>query len=87
MPQKDMDRREALKRMGLLTAGVAVGAYGTVLWKGRKSKGAVEGSLCLCTEGELTRMFEKAYGGKVKAEVISSILRGQERCIYRISLL
>lgn len=50
-------------------------------------KGKVSAYMCCCTEGELKRIFETAYGGKVKTEVLSSILRGDKRCVYRITLL
>ena len=53
----------------------------------RACKGKMATSLCICTESELERMFARAYGGKVKAEVTEAILRGDKSCVYRITLL
>lgn len=53
----------------------------------RACKGKMPTSLCTCTETELERMFARAYGGDVKAEVIQAILRGDKSCVYRIELL
>lgn len=40
--------------------------------------------LCHCSEGFGKSMFSKIIGKEVKAEVISSILRGDKNCIYKI---
>ena len=53
----------------------------------RACKGKMSTSLCICTETELERMFARAYGGEVKAEVTEAILRGDKSCVYRIELL
>lgn len=52
----------------------------------RACKGKMATSLCTCTETELERIFTRAYGGEVKAEVIEAILRGHKSCVYRITL-
>lgn len=46
--------------------------------------GKVSPVICHCSEGFAKRMFEKVIGSEVKTEVISSILRGDKNCIYRI---
>lgn len=53
----------------------------------RSVKNNLAGTLCHCTETELERMFSMAYKGNVKATVLKSILRGNDRCIYKIELL
>lgn len=42
-------------------------------------------SICYCSEGFAELMFSYIVGEPVSATVISSILRGDERCIYRIT--
>ncbi len=44
------------------------------------------GMLCSCSEGFAERMFSAITGAPVRAEVTESILRGGERCRYRIEL-
>lgn len=40
--------------------------------------------LCYCSEGFAERMFSRILGKKVRAKVITSILRGDARCQYQI---
>ena len=42
------------------------------------------GALCYCSEGFAERLFGAVTGGPVQAEVTESILRGGQRCRYRI---
>jgi len=51
-----------------------------------KDHGSHLGVLCSCSEGFAERMFSAVSGGSVRAEVTESILRGGERCRYRIEL-
>jgi hypothetical protein len=44
------------------------------------------GVLCYCSEGFAERMFTKVTGAPARARVTQSILRGGERCRYRIEL-
>lgn len=44
----------------------------------------VSPTLCHCSEGFASRMFGKVIGHEVNAEVISSVLRKDNNCIYRI---
>jgi hypothetical protein len=48
--------------------------------------GIKPGALCYCSEGFAERMFSKVVGHPVKASVISSIHRGNDRCIYKIEV-
>jgi hypothetical protein len=41
--------------------------------------------MCNCSEGFAERMFSTVFGHPVKTEVVSSILRGYESCIYKIT--
>lgn len=50
-----------------------------------KEKGVKSSILCYCSEGFAELMFSTVIGHKVKASVISSIHRGDSRCIYRIT--
>lgn len=43
-------------------------------------------ALCYCSEGFAERMFSTVCGFPVNATVISSIQRGNNKCIYRIEL-
>ena len=43
--------------------------------------------LCHCSEGFAKLMYGKLTGRPVKAKVVSSILRGDKHCVYRIELL
>lgn len=51
-------------------------------------KGTVAGSpaICYCSEGFAEKMFSKAAGVAVNAEVVSSVRRGDKTCIYRIRI-
>ena len=49
-------------------------------------RGRELGMLCYCSEGFAERLFGAVAGGVVRAEVTESILRGGERCRYRIRL-
>ncbi len=51
-----------------------------------RDHGADLGTLCACSEGFAERMFSAVAGRPVHAEVTESILRGGERCRYRIEL-
>lgn len=42
--------------------------------------------LCYCSEGFAERMFSHVTGAPARAEVTSSILRGNDRCRYRVRL-
>lgn len=44
------------------------------------------GALCYCSEGFAERMFSAVTGAPARARVTESILRGGERCRYRIEL-
>ncbi len=44
------------------------------------------GTLCYCSEGFAERLFGAVSGRPVRAEVTESILRGGERCRYRIQM-
>jgi hypothetical protein len=48
-----------------------------------KEKGASP-ALCYCSEGFAEKMFSKVMGIPVTAEVISSIQRGDQCCVYQI---
>jgi predicted hydrocarbon binding protein len=50
--------------------------------KGKK----VSSNLCYCSEGFAARMFSKVSGHEVKTKIVSSILRGDEHCVYEIVL-
>lgn len=43
-------------------------------------------ALCFCSEGFAERMFSYVCGRQVRATVVSSVMRGNDRCIYRIEL-
>ena len=49
-------------------------------------RGANLGILCYCSEGFAERMFSVVVGAPVRAEVVESILRGGQRCRYRVQL-
>lgn len=51
-----------------------------------QKKGVKSSILCFCSEGFAELMFSKVAGHSVKAEVISSIHRGDNTCVYKISL-
>ncbi len=51
-----------------------------------KEKGVRSSILCYCSEGFAEKMFSMVVGHPVKARVVSSILRGNERCIYEITI-
>ena len=42
-------------------------------------------NMCYCSEGFAKKMFSKVLGYDVKVNVISSIIRGDKACVYRIS--
>lgn len=52
----------------------------------QKSHSTDLGILCYCSEGFAEKIFSEVFGSKVHAEVVESILRGHERCKYRIDL-
>ncbi|HYQ55952.1 MAG TPA: hypothetical protein VEP89_01310 [Draconibacterium sp.] len=45
-----------------------------------------QSALCYCSEGFAEKMFSVVCGYSVSATVISSIQRGDERCIYKVNL-
>jgi predicted hydrocarbon binding protein len=49
-----------------------------------KEKGVRSSILCYCSEGFAEKMFSTVAGHPVKARVISSIHRGNDRCKYEI---
>lgn len=49
-----------------------------------KERGVRSSILCYCSEGFAEKMFSKVIGKAVKAEVISSIHRGDKSCQYQI---
>ena len=51
-----------------------------------QKKGIKSSILCYCSEGFAELMFSKVAGHPVKARVVSSINRGDTRCVYKISL-
>lgn len=51
-----------------------------------QSKGVKSSIICYCSEGFAELMFSKVVGYPVKAEVVSSIHRGDKTCVYKISL-
>ena len=53
-----------------------------------KSSSATDSpAICYCSEGFAELMFSRVAGVEARAEVISSIRRGDKSCIYRISSL
>lgn len=51
-----------------------------------KEKGVRSSILCYCSEGFAEKMFSTVAGHPVTARVISSIHRGNDRCIYEIRI-
>ncbi|WP_321370026.1 DUF6144 family protein [uncultured Draconibacterium sp.] len=51
-----------------------------------QEKGVDSSILCYCSEGFAERMFSFVTNKEVKAEVISSIHRGNNACIYKVLL-
>ena len=51
-----------------------------------KEKGVRSSILCFCSEGFAEKMFSTVAGHPVKARVISSIHKGNDRCKYEIRL-
>lgn len=51
-----------------------------------KEKGVHSSILCYCSEGFAEKMFSTVAGHSVKARVISSIHRGNDRCKYEIKI-
>lgn len=51
-----------------------------------QEKGVDSSILCYCSEGFAERMFSFVTNKEVKAEVISSIHRGNNTCIYKVLL-
>lgn len=51
-----------------------------------QNQGVKSAILCYCSEGFAELMFSKVVGHSVKAEVVSSIHRGNASCSYKISL-
>lgn len=52
-----------------------------------KSSSATDSpAICYCSEGFAELMFSRVAGVEARAEVISSIRRGDKSCIYRIEL-
>ena len=47
-------------------------------------KGGNKSAICYCSEGFAEKMFSTVAGVSAKATVISSIQRGDERCVYKI---
>ncbi len=52
----------------------------------RATCNALSGSICCCTSGMLKRIFKRALGRDVKAEIVRSVVRDGKSCIYRITL-
>ena len=48
-----------------------------------KEKGASD-AICYCAEGFIEKMYTVAVGKPVKTTVISSVLRGDKNCLYKI---
>jgi len=42
-------------------------------------------TLCACSEGFASRMFSKVLGRSVSAKVVSSVLKGDKSCVYKIT--
>lgn len=51
-----------------------------------QGKGVRSSILCYCSEGFAEKMFSEVVGHSIKAEVISSIHRGNQSCKYQIEL-
>ena len=51
-----------------------------------KEKGVRSSILCFCSEGFAEKMFSTVVGHPVSARVVSSIHRGNDRCIYEIKI-
>lgn len=51
-----------------------------------KEKGVRSSILCFCSEGFAEKMFSTVVGHSVKARVVSSIHKGNDRCKYEITL-
>lgn len=45
------------------------------------------GKICLCSEGFIEKMFSDVTGKPVKSRVITSVLRGDQYCRYRVTLV
>jgi len=41
-------------------------------------------SFCLCSQGWFKQVFEAAYEGPVSVEAVETVLRGAERCSFRV---
>ena len=46
--------------------------------------GVKSSAICYCSEGFAEKMFTTVAGVKATAEVISSVIRGDKNCIYKI---
>jgi predicted hydrocarbon binding protein len=53
----------------------------------QKAPGMASPTLCHCSEGFAERMFSAVAESPVKAQVTSSILRGDKSCVYTIRIL
>jgi len=42
--------------------------------------------MCNCSEGFAEKMFSEVFGKPVKAEVISSVLKGDKSCKYKVTI-
>lgn len=42
------------------------------------------GVICNCSEGFAEKMFSAVFGSPVRATVVSSVLKGDQNCIYKI---
>lgn len=51
-----------------------------------RAEGIGSSVMCSCSEGFAEKMFSAVFGHPIKAEVISSVLKGNASCIYRITV-
>lgn len=51
-----------------------------------QAEGIGSSAMCNCSEGFAEKMFSTVFGHPVKAQVISSILRGDASCKYKIAV-
>lgn len=51
-----------------------------------QSEGIGSSVMCNCSEGFAERMFSTVFGQPVKAEVVSSVLKGDASCKYKVTI-
>jgi predicted ArsR family transcriptional regulator len=51
-----------------------------------RAEGIGSSVMCNCSEGFAEKMFSAVFGHPVKAQVISSVLKGNASCKYKITV-